>query len=107
MFVRFSAVLILLLCVTEVTAESPLKSDKGVIRGAKCAVAVGVAILNSVYGEEPVRKGGPYRAKLVHGEWQVAADLPSPKSGEVMFGGGYFITLSQKDGRVLFIGFDE
>ncbi len=32
-----------------------MPSDKGVIRDEKCAVAVGVAILSSVYGEEPVR----------------------------------------------------
>ncbi len=83
-----------------------MESDKGVIRDEKCAVAVGVAILRSVYGEEKIGKAR-FRAELVKGEWQVGEDLPTPAPGEVMFGGGYYITLSQKDGRVLSIGFDE
>ena len=98
---------VILLCSAALAQDDPLKSDKGVIRDARSAVAVGVAILSSVYGEEKVHRGGPYRAKLVKDEWEIEADLPQLKPGEARFGGGYYITLSRKDGRVIGMGFDE
>ena len=97
----------MLLASANVHADDPLHSRQGVIRNEKCAVRVGESILISVYGAKQVRSGRRFLAKLDEDRWYVH-QLPPPKSGnDFYFGGGYHITLSRKDGRVLEIGLDE
>ena len=85
-------------------AENPLESSLGVIRDRKTAIKVAESILMSVYGRERVEREQPFIAELDDGNWYV---YPKSNKRPIVFGGGFHITLSQKDARVIEIGYDE
>jgi hypothetical protein len=89
-------------------AGGPLDDQRGLIRSKETAIRVAEAILFPIYGRKTIEAQKPYEVELHDGTWYVSAHTPKGYNGPtLMFGGGFYIALSQKDARVLEIGYDE
>ena len=64
-------------------------------------------MLFPIYGEGRISGERPYKVTLTDGFWRVTGSLPPTLPGEVMFGGTFYITISQWDARVIEIGNEE
>jgi hypothetical protein len=88
-------------------AKDPWKQPRGLVPDKKTAIKIAEAVLFPIYGESQIKSERPYDVTLTNGFWRVTGSLPTPRPGEVMFGGTFYITISQWDGRIIEIGHEE
>jgi hypothetical protein len=108
MNIKYLILLLSLFLAHRSVAGTPLDNPQGLIRDEKTAIKMAELLLVSVYGEDRMRSGRPYHAQADGDRWYVFAHIPRKNGDNVnMFGGGYHITFSRKDARVIEIGLDE
>lgn len=74
----------------------------GVVPDEKTATRIGEAVISAAYGEEMLRSELPLRVELDKGVWTVVGTLQRGVRG-----GTAIIRISQKDGRVLYLGHEQ
>jgi hypothetical protein len=74
---------------------------KGYIPDERTAVAVGLAVLEPVYGHEVLESERPFRAHLENGVWVVEGTLRKTSFGSVQLGGTAVVDLDARTGRVM------
>ena len=79
----------------------------GLAPDKETAIKIAEAVLFPIYGEGRISGERPYKVTLTDGFWRVTGSLPPTLPGEVMFGGTFYITISQWDARVIEIGHEE
>lgn len=72
---------------------------KGFVPDAQTAIAIAVAVLTPIYGQEKIAHEQPFKATLVDGVWFVEGSLPWAWLGAT--GGTAEAEISQQDGRIL------
>jgi hypothetical protein len=87
--------------------KDPWKQPHGLVPDKETAIKIAEAVLFPIYGESQIKSERPYDVTLANGFWRVKGSLPTPPPGEVMFGGTFYITISQWDARVIEIGHEE
>lgn len=88
-------------------AKDPWKQPQGLVPNKETAIKIAEAVLFPIYGESEIKSERPYEVMLANGFWRVEGSLPTPPPGQVMFGGVFYITISQWDGRIIEIGHEE
>lgn len=68
----------------------------GFVPDSKTAIAIAVAVLIPIYGEDEVNGKRPYRATLKHGKWIITGSL-----AKNVVGGVPEVQLSKSSGKVL------
>lgn len=106
LFVILFTVIIVFCCAFEIKSTSTMGTGNipkdGFVPNAKTAIKVAEPILDSIYGEDKIRKEKPLNAELDNNVWIIRGVLHSPK-GHVAVGGVAEIHISKKDCRVLFV----
>jgi hypothetical protein len=92
---------------TEAQLKNPWKQPHGLVPDKESAIKIAEAVLFPIYGESQIKSERPYEVALLDGFWHIKGSLTPPPSGECMFGGTFYITISQWDGRVIEIGHEE
>jgi hypothetical protein len=77
-------------------ARPNVKPREGYVPTANTAVAIGVAVLEPIYGEQNLARHKPYKATLADGIWTVRGTLPPGTAG-----GTAVAEISKDDGRIL------
>ncbi|MFC0130977.1 hypothetical protein CR105_05165 [Massilia eurypsychrophila] len=99
------ALQLFLVTATWVSAQESLKQSdstpgyvpkEGFIPDRRTAIAVAIAVLIPIYGEEEVRENRPFVATLKGGKWTVTGSLPKN-----MVGGVPEVQLSKSNGKIL------
>ena len=73
----------------------------GYIPDERTAIAVGLAVLEPVYGHEILEREKPFHAILINGVWKVEGTLKRPHRGGFALGGTAVIELDQRTGRII------
>lgn len=73
---------------------------KGLVPNAEIAVKIARMLLVEVYGEQQIKEQEPFSVNLRNGIWHIEGNLKIPK-GTIVFGGVFYIEISQKDCQVL------
>ena len=101
-------------CVQPMTTDSPnqwqnwliqqledgsgYQPDGGFVGDETTAIAIAVAIWNSIYGEESITRQKPFQAVLRDGLWLIAGSLE-----EGRLGGVAYAVIEQQSGRIRLI----
>ena len=88
-------------------ATDPWKQPHGLVPDKETAIKIAEAVLFPIYGERQIRSERPYEVTLTNGFWRITGSLPTPPPGQVVFGGTFYIVISQWDARVIEIGHEE
>ncbi|PYL75094.1 MAG: hypothetical protein DMF27_12960 [Verrucomicrobia bacterium] len=104
-----AAFLTVLLAVFSANAQvkDPWTQPHALVPDKETAIKIAEAVLFPIYGEGRISGERPYKVTLTDGFWRVTGSLPPTLPGEVMFGGTFYITISQWDARVIEIGHEE
>src|SRR5438128_5990862 len=98
---RTAGVALILMTLAAATfANDPWKQSRGLVPDKETAIKIAEAILFPIYGEREIRQERPYNVTLTNGFWRITGSMPTPPPGEVMFGGTFYIVISQWDARV-------
>lgn len=78
-------------------SEQPkYKPKDGYVPDEETAIAIAVAVWNSIYGKEKIKSEKPFRASLKDDVWTITGSLPKGRKG-----GTAIAEISKDDGRIL------
>jgi hypothetical protein len=88
-------------------SKDPWKQPHGLVPDKETAIKIAEAILFPLYGADTIIHERPYNVSLKNGFWYISGNMPESDSEGPVFGGTFYIVVSQWDARVISVGHEE